>query len=80
MVICFCMLVIFLGKVSPPIEGKNGVYVLQVNSVGDKPADSPQVAAQQTTQRIKTLQQEMYGWFDSLKKLATIKDDRNKFL
>jgi peptidyl-prolyl cis-trans isomerase D len=70
----------FLGKVSPPIAGMNGVYVMQVNSVGDKPADLPQVAAQQTAQRIKTLQQEMYGWFESLKKMATIKDDRNKFL
>jgi peptidyl-prolyl cis-trans isomerase D len=70
----------FLGKTSAPIAGNNGVYVLQVNSIGDKPSDAPDVIAQQNAQHLKTMQQELYGWFESLKKLATIKDDRNKLL
>jgi peptidyl-prolyl cis-trans isomerase D len=67
-------------KVSEPIEGTNGVYVIKVNSIGAKPADAPDVAAQLITSRKQTiLQQISYGWFESLKKLADIKDDRSKF-
>ncbi len=67
-------------KVSGPIEGTNGVYVIKVNSIGTKPADAPDVAAQQISSRKQSLQQQIsYGWFEALKKLADIKDNRSKF-
>ncbi|MEO6730099.1 MAG: peptidylprolyl isomerase [Ferruginibacter sp.] len=68
----------FQTKVSEPIVGTNGVYVLKVNSVGNKPADTADAIAQQTEQKKKGLLQQMSGWFESLKKTATIKDNRSK--
>ncbi len=61
------------AKVSGPIEGANGVYVVKVNSVGTKNIDAPAV------DKAKTMAQQLsYGWFEALKKLATIKDERSK--
>jgi peptidyl-prolyl cis-trans isomerase D len=65
-------------KVSEPISGTNGVYVIKINTIGNKPADAPEMIAQLADQRTKGLQQQMSGWFESLKKTATIKDNRNK--
>lgn len=65
-------------KVSEPIAGTNGVYVIKVNSIGNLPADSPELLAQQANQRTKGLLQQMSGWFESLKKTADIKDNRSK--
>jgi peptidyl-prolyl cis-trans isomerase D len=64
-------------KVSEPIAGTNGVYVMKVNSIGTKPADAPEVIEKQATDRAKQLMQQIStGWFESLKKLADIKDER----
>jgi peptidyl-prolyl cis-trans isomerase D len=68
----------FQAKVSEPIAGTNGVYVVKVNSIGNKPADAPELIALQADQRTKGLLQQMSGWFESLKKTATIKDNRSK--
>ena len=65
-------------KPSEPIAGSNGVYVIKINSIGNKPADSQDIVAQQLTQRTRTLIQQMSGWFESLKKTADIKDNRSK--
>jgi peptidyl-prolyl cis-trans isomerase D len=65
-------------KVSEPISGTNGVYVIKINAIGNKPADAPEMIAQLADQRTKGLQQQMSGWFESLKKTAIIKDNRNK--
>lgn len=65
--------------VSPPITGLNAVYVMKINSFGTKPDDSPEVITQQDADKMRTLlQQKSYGWFDALKKMATIKDERSK--
>jgi peptidyl-prolyl cis-trans isomerase D len=65
--------------VSAPIEGLNAVYVMKINSFGTKPDDSPEVIAQQSAERTRNmLQEKSYGWFDALKKTATIKDERSK--
>jgi len=69
----------FQKKVSSPIAGTNGVYVIKVNSTGTRPADAPEVMSQQADQRVRSLVQQMSGWFESLKKTADIKDDRHKF-
>ena len=68
----------FQTKASEPITGINGVYVIKVNSIGNKPADTPELLAQQADQRARGLLQQMSGWFESLKKTATIKDNRSK--
>lgn len=60
-------------KVSEPIAGTNGVYVIKVNSVGTKTVDAPPV------DKAKTMAQQLsYGWYEGLKKLAEIKDERSK--
>jgi peptidyl-prolyl cis-trans isomerase D len=65
--------------VSAPIVGLNAVYVMKINSWGTKPDDSPEVATQQDADKERNLmQQKSYGWFDALKKTATIKDERSK--
>ncbi|UEG50736.1 SurA N-terminal domain-containing protein [Ferruginibacter lapsinanis] len=67
-------------KVSAPIAGINGVYVIKVNSTGVKPADAPEVAAEQAKSRVQSIRQQVsYGWYEGLKKTADIKDDRSKF-
>lgn len=67
-------------KVSAPIVGINGVYVIKVNSTGVKPADAPEVAAEQAKIRVQSIRQQVsYGWYEGLKKTADIKDDRSKF-
>ncbi len=66
-------------KVSEPIAGNNGVYVIKVNTIGTKPASTPEEATRQAADRARTMAQQINsGWFESLKKLATIKDDRSK--
>ncbi len=67
-------------KVSPPIIGKTGVYLVKVNSSGTKGDDKPEQAAQKLSQRIDELRnQTAVNWFEGLKKQATIKDYRSKF-
>jgi peptidyl-prolyl cis-trans isomerase D len=69
-----------LGKVSAPIEGNNGVYLIKVITVAPKTADTPEVAAQKKTQQITALRTKAgSGWFEGLKEQATIKDGRSKF-
>ena len=69
----------YQAKVSEPFAGNNGVYVLKVNSIGTKPADTAEQAEKQTADRTKALAQQINsGWFESLKKLADIKDERSK--
>lgn len=66
-------------KVSPPIEGTSGVYVIKVNSVQAKPADSPEVAVQQQQSKLNVLRGQVNNWYEGLKKQASIKDNRSKF-
>lgn len=66
-------------KVSAPIVGKTGVYVIKVNSISDKTADTPEAAAALRTERVNALRNQSAGnWFEGLKKQATIKDSRSK--
>jgi peptidyl-prolyl cis-trans isomerase D len=65
-------------KVSEPIAGTNGVYLLKVNSIGNKAADTPEILAMQTSEKTRIMQQTTYSFFESLKKAADIKDNRSK--
>ena len=67
-------------KASAPMAGSNGVYIVKVNSINSKPADTPEVTAQQKAQKITILRSQVgAGWFEGLKNQATIKDNRSKY-
>jgi peptidyl-prolyl cis-trans isomerase D len=67
-------------KVSPPIAGNTGVYVIKVNSVSEKESLPPEVMAQQRSSDMSREMQAALGQsFNSLKKIATVKDHRSKF-
>jgi len=69
-----------LNKVVPPIVGKTGVFVIQVTGVGEKAPDSPEKALETRTQTIGVLRSQAgSGWFDDLKKKASVTDNRSKF-
>lgn len=66
-------------KVSEPIAGNAGVYVIKVSSTATKPAASAEEIANKAVERSKTLSQQISsGFFESLRKQATIKDKRSK--
>jgi hypothetical protein len=52
--------------------------VIKVNSVGTKQADAPEVAAQQATSRLSALRSQTNNWYEGLKKMSDIKDNRSK--
>ncbi len=75
-------------KVSAPIPGNTGVFVLKVNAINTRPADAAGVMGQMTTTRIQEIiqgNQQMQkpgalgASFNALKKIADIKDNRSKF-
>ncbi len=66
-------------KVSPPIAGTSGVYVLKVNGIQAKPADTPEKQTELSKARLNALRSQLNGWFEGLKKQANIKDSRSKF-
>ena len=65
-------------KMSEPIVGTNGVYLIKVNSVGNKAKDIPEVLAATVKEKTTSMVQTTYSFFESLKKLADIKDNRSK--
>ena len=65
-------------KMSEPIVGTNGVYLIKVNSVGHKTTDIPEVLAATAKEKTTSMVQTTYSFFESLKKLADIKDNRSK--
>ena len=80
----------YLQKVSPPIEGNTGVFVMKVNAINQKPPDPPAVAAQKKSARLTEIIQggqgqmrpgvgALGGSFNALKKMAEVKDKRSKF-
>ena len=66
------------SKISEPISGTNGVYVIKVNSIGNMPPEPSGNLVMQSAQQTKGLLQQLSGWFESLKKTADIKDNRSK--
>jgi peptidyl-prolyl cis-trans isomerase D len=67
-----------LTKVSEPIKGNNGVYIIKINNIGNFPPQAPEIVTLQLSQQTKGMLQQLSGWFESLKKTAEIKDNRNK--
>ncbi len=69
----------YQAKVSPAIDGTNGVYVIKVLNVSSKPADTPEVAAQMASSKLNAIRSQTNNWFEGLKKQSDIKDNRSKF-
>jgi hypothetical protein len=63
---------------SPPFAGNSGVFLVKVLSIQRIPEDSPEVASQRSISRLATLRNQTNAWYEGLKKLADIKDKRNK--
>lgn len=67
-------------KVSPPIGGNSGVFVIKVNSVATKAPVPEQIQKMQESQEQSRNVQNVLGQsFDALKKMANIKDNRSRF-
>ena len=67
-------------RVSSPIIGKTGVYLIKVNSIGTKTPDTPEVIVQMRTEHLTQLRNSATAnWFDGLKKKASVTDNRSKF-
>jgi peptidyl-prolyl cis-trans isomerase D len=70
----------YQAKVSPPIAGNTGVFVIKVNKVSAKtPPPTAMLSQQKSAEMSRNLQQAMGQSFAALKKIATIKDNRSKF-
>ena len=66
-------------KVSGPIAGATGVYVIKVNSIQQKADPSPEAKASATSARTNALRQQAGNWFEALKKQSDIKDSRSNY-
>ncbi|MDP4283114.1 MAG: SurA N-terminal domain-containing protein [Bacteroidota bacterium] len=70
----------FQAKVSPPIPGNTGIFVIKVNSIAPKTKLPQELLNQQENAQINSNIQSALGKsFNSLKKIADIKDNRSKF-
>lgn len=70
----------FQTKISKPIAGNTGVFVIKVNGVSAKAPIDPQMLELQKTAQISSKIQAALGQsFNALKKIADIEDDRSKF-
>lgn len=65
-----------LNKVSEPIAGNTGVFVVSVNAIGAKPSQQdPALYQEETLQRLRNI---MFRTNVALRKAANIKDNRSK--
>ncbi len=70
----------FQSKASAPFAGATGVFVIKVNSIGTKTAESPEQLTQLKAQKLTSMHGAISaGWFEGLKEQASIKDYRSKF-
>jgi peptidyl-prolyl cis-trans isomerase D len=65
-------------KVSEPIEGNTGVFVIKVNQVGALSSASADVSLQKRSQEMQLKQYANYSTLDALRKAADIKDTRRE--
>ena len=65
------------GKISDPIAGTSGVYVIRVENNSAKPATSDEAGIKQSL--IQSARMSAFRGMDALKKSASITDNRSKF-
>ena len=70
----------FISKISPPIAGNTGVFMIKINSISAKTPPTPEMITQQRNAISNRAMQNALGQsFESIKKMASIKDYRSKF-
>nr|MBA2563639.1 peptidylprolyl isomerase [Chitinophagaceae bacterium] len=78
----------FQTKVSPPIVGNTGVFLIKINNIHLKPADLPEDAERMKSMRMMEIIQGNQGGqkpgvlgssFNALKEMAEVKDKRSDF-
>ncbi|MEO8719596.1 MAG: SurA N-terminal domain-containing protein [Ginsengibacter sp.] len=70
----------YQSKISPAFSGNSGVFVIKVNSISTKPPVSPEIQKLQQNEELnKNIQDALSQSFNSLKKIADIKDSRSRF-
>lgn len=69
---------IYQTKASPVIEGTTGVFVIKVNGIQSKQAETPEALQQRISSRSTALRNQTGNWFEGLRKQADIKDERSK--
>jgi peptidyl-prolyl cis-trans isomerase D len=69
----------YQSKVSPAIPAATGVYLIKVNSLGQKAEPTDAQKATQTATQLGAIRQATGNWFEALRKQADIKDKRSKF-
>jgi peptidyl-prolyl cis-trans isomerase D len=67
----------YQSKPSPLINGTSGVFIVKVNSIGNKPMPTSDVLAQQAQSKLASLRSQSGGWYEGLKKGAKIVDNRS---
>ena len=68
----------YQAKPTPAFAGTSAVYIVKVNAMKAKPADTPEMMAQQAASRMSALRSQTNNWYEGLRKQATIKDNRSK--
>jgi peptidyl-prolyl cis-trans isomerase D len=67
-------------KVSPPIAGNTGVFVIKINSIADKALESEDTKKQRLASKLGQMAQSAMGQsYQALKKQADIVDKRSRF-
>lgn len=68
----------YQAKVSPAIDGTNGVYFLKVLSIQSKAPEAPETISSKAAARLAALRSQTNNWYEGLRKQADIKDERSK--
>ncbi len=71
---------LWISKVSPPIEGNGGVFVIRTENVSARPNSSVNLEQQRTGMLMQMKSMSGFRSLEALKKSADIKDNRAKFL
>ncbi len=65
-------------KASPLIDGTTGVFIVKVNYIQNKTAETSEAIAQRVTSKISSIRSQTNGWYEGLRKQADIVDERSK--
>lgn len=68
----------YQSKVSPLIDGTTGVFIVKVNSIQNKPAETQEQVSARATSKIGNIRSQTNGWYEGLRKQADIVDERSK--
>lgn len=66
-----------LNKVSAPFAGTSGVYVIKTLSVAPKNTVTPEMMAQQASNRLISIRSQLSNWYEGLKSKVEVKDNRS---